>query len=726
MTARADGPPHARGAAALDALLGRLPRVAFVCGKGGVGKTTCAAALAIRAAAAGERTLLLSTDPARTLGDALGTPLGSAPRAVPGRDELSAMQLDAASARDAFLARWRETLVTIVDRGTYLDRGDIEGLIDAALPGADEAMALLVLADLVGDAAWTRVVVDTAPTGHTLRLLSLPTTFAALVSLLDAMQEKHRFMVAALTRRYRTDAADAFIADLHARVEALGAALRDPRRAAAVVVARLEPVVAAETARLVASLGDLGIAVGALVVNASPAGAPADGEAHEAREARQALAGLAPGALRLTVPRLDAPPIGPEGAAAWTAAVRVEGTSGGAGVVKDAPAGIIPQPGEPGGGETTPSAAGGWRTGESAAVSSQWGGTPGGVVPSAALAGAPDPHAAPGSPAPGPTSPPESTSARAPADRSPAGILLRRLTIVGGKGGVGKTTAACALALAAPGDQRVLLVSTDPAPSVADALGQAVPDAETPVVGAPNVAARQMDAARAFARLRDEYQAHVDALFDGLMGGTLDAAQDRRVMRDLLALAPPGIDELYALATLGETLEEGRFDIMIVDPAPTGHLLRLLEMPALALDWSHRLLRLMLKYKEITGLGDAAAEVLAFAKRTRAVGELLRDPTRAALVCVALDEPLVRRETERLVPLVRARGVAVSGLLWNRAAASPMPLSAEPPVAQFVADAATPAPTGVDALRRWYAGWRPLERTPERSPDRSPDLPRDG
>ena len=667
---RGAGPDARRGAPSLDRLLGALPRVLLVCGKGGVGKTTCAAAIARRAAASGA-TLLLSTDPARALGDALGVALDHRPRPVPGHPELHALQLDAAAARDAFLARWRETLVTIVDRGTYLDRGDVEGLVDAALPGADEAMALLELADHVADGRWSRVVADTAPTGHTLRLLALPATFSALIALLDAMQEKHRFMVAALTHRYRADAADAFIGDLRRRVEALDAALRDPARAAALVVTRAEPVVAAETGRLVSSLGGLGIAIGAVVLNAVPQSLDDEGEA-----ALTALAGLAPRAPRLVVPRLPDPPVGPSGLDAWTNAAALRAVEPGARST-DEERGESPPPATR---KSLPAASPGLRSAGENSSTPQWGGAP----PAAA-------HRA------------------APSVATPiVATLARPLTIVGGKGGVGKTTAACAIALGIPADRRVLLVSTDPAPSVADALAQAIGDAETPVLGAPNVTARQMDAERAFARLRDDYRARVDAVFDGLTGGTLDVSHDRRVLRDLLALAPPGIDELYALASLGETLAEGRFDVVVVDPAPTGHLLRLLEMPVLALDWSHRLLRLMLKYKEIAGLGDAAAEVLAFAKRTRAVGEMLRDPARAGLVCVALDEPLVRAESERLVAAVRALGVRVTGIVWNRVERTPRPLSSPPPAEQFVASARAPAPRGVASLRQWLDDWRPL------------------
>jgi arsenite-transporting ATPase len=284
---------------------------------------------------------------------------------------------------------------------------------------------------------------------------------------------------------------------------------------------------------------------------------------------------------------------------------------------------------------------------------------------------------------------------------------------VGGKGGVGKTTVACALALTAAGpsgETPVLLVSTDPAPSLADALAQPIGDEETPVAGAPGLVARQADASAAFERLRADYAVRIDALFDAIAAHGVDTPHDRRILRELLALAPPGIDELYALATLADAVTEKRFARVVVDPAPTGHLLRLLEMPELALTWTHQLMRLMLRYKELGALGDAAADVLALAQRIRAVAALLRDPARATLIVVALDEPLVRSETRRLTDAVASLGVAIGGVVWNRAmpgASVPsVPLPAVAAAPQLVAAEMQPSPRGADAIVRWTATWR--------------------
>lgn len=615
----------------LDPLLASLPRWILVAGKGGVGKTTCAAALAARSAALGQHTLLLSTDPARSLGAALGTAVGATPGAVGGRERLFAMQLDAQHERDAFLQQWRSVLIAILDRGTYLSPDELAGFVDDALPGADEAMAVLALLQLERDSRWDRIVVDTAPTGHTLRLLALPETFRAVIALLETMQQKHRFMVQTLARRYRADDADAFLGDMQGRVDALRATLGDDDRTAVALVTQLEPMVVAETLRYAESLQKLSIRIGAVIVNAM-----SESALRRDNALVKQLAGVVPDARRLTVERRARSPSG---------LAEIEALFDG-------------------------SAAPVTHTG----AITEW------------IADTPRPVMHPA-----------------------VARLLRPLTIVAGKGGVGKTTAACALAVSlARLEEPVLVVSSDPAPSVADALGQPVPDEDVEVAGAPGCWARQMDATMAFERFRTNYVERVDAMFDRLMTGTLDLAHDRAVARDLLALAPPGIDELYALITLGELLADGRYARVIVDPAPTGHLLRLLEMPALALSWTHRLMRLMLEYKEVAGLGEAAKEMLDFAKRTRGLRALMADPDRASLLVVANDEPLVRDETRRLIDACRSRGIAVGGLIWNRVTFPVPPLSGEGTPRQFLAPAASPAPRGAPALRSWCATWRPF------------------
>lgn len=612
--------------AAADALVARLPRTTLVVGKGGVGKTTVAAALALHSSRRAGRTLVLTTDPARALPDVLGHPVGTHAAAVTWVEGLDARLLDAAPLRAAFMERWGSVLRMILDRGTYLDDADIAPLVDTAMPGSDEIFAALALADLLAadgpGARWERIVVDTAPTGHTLRLLELPRTFRALVRLLDAMQGKHRTMVRALTRTYRRDAADAFLAEMEARVSTLEQAMRDPARCAAVMVAQPPLLVREETVRFLGALETLHLHVTAVVWNATDS--PVE------------PVGAMP---QLRVRRLATPPVGRRGLEEWLGALEA----------LDATAHT---PAEP--------------------------------VPPAAGAG----HQAP-----------ELLKA-----------LLHPLTVVAGKGGVGKTTVAAGLAIRSAASARTLVVSTDPAPSLGDALAQPIGDADTPVIGVPGLFARQMDATAAFSRLRTEYQSRVDALFEGLVGRGVDLAPDRAIMRDLLALAPPGVDEVYALSRIADALFADRFERVIVDPAPTGHLLRLLEMPALALSWTHQLMRIVLKYRDVAGLGEAAADLLAFARDLRGLDGLLRDPARAGMVLVTLDEPVVAAETTRLARDAASTGLSLAGVVHNRSGGAAT-LSAVPDAPlHFDAPLASPPPVGAPALDAWIATWREAER----------------
>jgi arsenite/tail-anchored protein-transporting ATPase len=95
---------------ALDTLLDALPRITLVVGKGGVGKTTCAVGIAASFAARGERTLIVSTDPAAALADVIGSPVGTSETPVTGQPALGARQLAASELRREFLDRWREVI----------------------------------------------------------------------------------------------------------------------------------------------------------------------------------------------------------------------------------------------------------------------------------------------------------------------------------------------------------------------------------------------------------------------------------------------------------------------------------------------------------------------------------------------------------------------------------------------------------------------------------------
>ncbi len=230
---------------ALDTLASR--RIVLFGGKGGVGKTTMAALAALRFSAT-RKVILFTTDPASNLTDLFGN------SATPQPGNLVTESLNAQSLYDRFLEHNLPSFLELGDRGTYLDREELRRFFELSLPGVDELMAWSRIGELAEEHADAVVVVDTAPTGHTLRMLSSGEHFAQLGRALDAMQEKHRNIVRQLTRRESHDAMDAFIE----RFEADAQRRRDLLRSGAfVAVALSEPLVIEQTKRLIAEVSDV-------------------------------------------------------------------------------------------------------------------------------------------------------------------------------------------------------------------------------------------------------------------------------------------------------------------------------------------------------------------------------------------------------------------------------------------------------------------------------------
>ena len=173
-------------------------RLVFYTGKGGVGKTTTAAATAAHAAVRGHRTLVLSADPAHSLGDVLGVSLdreGTTPvRAAP---RLAALEVDARATLDPHWGAIRDYLVSL-----FRHQG-IEGVVAdelALLPGAEEVAALLAVEEAARDGAYDLCIVDCAPTGSTLRLVTLPEVASRAVKLLLRVQRAVATLVSPVAR----------------------------------------------------------------------------------------------------------------------------------------------------------------------------------------------------------------------------------------------------------------------------------------------------------------------------------------------------------------------------------------------------------------------------------------------------------------------------------------------------------------------------------------------
>ena len=144
-------------------------RILLFTGKGGVGKTTCAAATAQRAAQQGKKTLILSSDPAHSLADALDQELG--PEAQEVQDRLFAQEVDLYYSMKKYWGNMRELMLTVF-RWQGVDQIAAEEM--AALPGMNEGSVLLWLEQAIREEDYDLIVVDSAPTGETLTLLTLP------------------------------------------------------------------------------------------------------------------------------------------------------------------------------------------------------------------------------------------------------------------------------------------------------------------------------------------------------------------------------------------------------------------------------------------------------------------------------------------------------------------------------------------------------------------------
>jgi arsenite/tail-anchored protein-transporting ATPase len=259
-------------------------------GKGGVGKTTCAAAAAVRLAArAPQRSyLLVSTDPAHSLGDSLA---GFSP---PGN--LQVIELDAQRSLKEFREQNGATLREIAAAGTFLDDEDITQFLNLSLPGLDELMALFEISSWVEAGRYACIVVDSAPTGHTLRLLAMPETIRRWLGMLDVLLAKRRYMRRVFSRDSSPDRLDLFVSGWKSQLQRTEKLLRDPARTRFVPVTIAEPLSVDETLALLRELRGRKMAVSELIVNQlhtdSACGACAAAAGAEQEQVQRLLAGL--------------------------------------------------------------------------------------------------------------------------------------------------------------------------------------------------------------------------------------------------------------------------------------------------------------------------------------------------------------------------------------------------------------------------------------------------
>jgi arsenite-transporting ATPase len=248
-------------------------------------------------------------------------------------------------------------------------------------------------------------------------------------------------------------------------------------------------------------------------------------------------------------------------------------------------------------------------------------------------------------------------------------FATRSIFIFGGKGGVGKTTAAAAFSLALARKERrkqFLVFSTDPAHSLSDSFDEPVAEFKRRIAGVKNLDAMEINPGKKFEELKQRYRSWTDDLFASLSGGSqLEIKFDQEAMRELVELTPPGIDEIAALSAISDLLDRGEYDTTILDTAPTGHLIRFLELPQVALSWIRTFIKLLLKYQHVVHANKVAEELIALSKSIKRVITLLTDVSLCEFIGVAIPERMSLEETAALAASLKKLKVPMRRLLIN-------------------------------------------------------------
>ena len=452
------------------------PRFLFFTGKGGVGKTSIACATAVQLADAGRRVLLVSTDPASNVGQVFGIAIGNSITAVTAVPRLSALEIDPAAAaqgyRDRILNPVRGVLPDDVVKGI---EEQLSGACTTEIAAFDEFTALLTDNELVGN--FDHVIFDTAPTGHTIRMLQLPGAWDQFLQ--DGKGDASCLGPLAGLEKQRSQ--------YHAAVETLA----DPLRTRLVLVARAQRPALREAERTAHELRATGLREQFLVVNGVlPAREAATDPlaAAIARREQAALAGM--DAVLAALPR-DQVPLKPFDLVGLEALRRL--------LAADEPAGTVAMP-------DLPAAA---------------------HMPG--LAPLVDGIAADG----------------------------KGLVMVMGKGGVGKTTIAAAVALElARRGLPVHLTTSDPAAHLAQTLEGAV----------ANLTVSRIDP-------QEVTQAYRQRVMQ-TKGAALDAAGRALLEEDLRS---PCTEEIAVFQAFARVIREAGRKFVVMDTAPTGHTLLLLD-----------------------------------------------------------------------------------------------------------------------------------------------------
>ncbi len=585
-----------------------------------MGKTTlsCGFARCLAQTFPEERILLLSTDPAHSLGDVLQVPVTADATPLPveahqTRSNLSVQALDARSLLHQFKARYGDTLELLLERGSFVEAADLGPVWDLNWPGLDELMGILEIQRLLREGEADRVVVDMAPSGHSLNLFALMDFLDRFLEALELFQDKHRAMQQAFGRGLTADQADEFLQNTKDDLQAGRSLLQDQIRTACLVVSIPEPMSLVESQRFVTALGELGIPWGGVLLNRVVISSKNQAATAVERDRLQEQYSLveqfqqwvtAHNKPLWMIPLQETEPVG------LTALDQVFGQ------MQCAPDVLLEMP----------------------------------AIGAPLLRLPPSPPFLPDFVAQG-----------------------RKLLILGGKGGVGKTTVSAAIgwgfAQRYPQSQ-IRVVSIDPAHSLGDAFGCALGNDATQYQ--QNLSLQEIDAEIVLDQFREDYLWELAEIMSGDRAGDEEASQGMQLLygpqawRTLAAQSLPGIDEMLSLITIMDLLDREEQALIVLDTAPTGHLLRFLEMPTALGDWLGWIFKLWIKYQNVVGRADFMGRLRGLRKQVMEAQKKLTDPQHTEFIAVCQNQSAILAETQRLIQELEKRGISHRFVVENR------------------------------------------------------------
>ncbi|EMA40236.1 arsenite-activated ATPase ArsA [Halobiforma nitratireducens JCM 10879] len=516
----------------------------FFSGKGGVGKSTVSCATAQWLAESGHDTLLVTTDPAPNLGDIFDQSIGHDVTPIEGVENLSAMEIDPDRAAEEYRQETLEPMRELLDEDQLQT---VEEQLNS--PCVEEIAAFDKFVEFMDDPDQDVIVFDTAPTGHTIRLMELPSGWNA------ELEDGGATCIGPA----------ASMEDQKAQYENAIETLEGDR-SSFVFVGKPEASAIEEIERSAGELSELGIDTDLVVVNGYlPEAVCEDPFFRSKREDEQAV-------IEYVRETFD-----------------------------DEPVATYPlRPGEITGSDLLSDVAAALYEGVEPTIDVDSPAAAPGSVPDGAADGELD----------------------VPTDTDAVMEQLRpeddtRYLFFTGKGGVGKSTiaATAATSLAERGHE-TLIVTTDPAAHLKDVFGTEVGHDPTGV-GLEGLDAARIDQERALEEYKDRTIAQVESSFEG---DDLEAAKEQ-VMEELES---PCAEEMAALEKFVDYFEVEGYDVVVFDTAPTGHTLRLLELPS---DW-----------KGFMDLGSLTKDASESGERYDRAIETMRDPAKSSFVFVMYPE----------------------------------------------------------------------------------------